>query len=551
MKSSMLAVASPLVLAAFVAALSPAFANEIKPGDDIEISFSVKTEGAGGNAWVFENQQTVARGIIDKIEVCHGRYINAVTFFYNGRRGTKFGGPGGNCEFYDVPKTSFVKEVIVWRGDWINAIQFFPAEGEESKRFGDPAGGARVPIQDPDGGSLRQANGKSGDYVNQLELMFGLPYYVDDIDIKVDQPLKKMRFSNPKQIDVNIGNNCENPIGTVRFNNVFNKSATQSHSFRFANTTGVELETKFKVGAPIIAEGTVGVTASTSFEFETTEGAETTDSISRSYDYTVPEGRRIDAAFMAKEAEVKLPFSYNLYHYRNGNKRDHLPPKTYTGVYEGVLIASAETKLYEVDCKTGERVQEVASGDDLTPVTTATAATVEAPNVTTSPTSQATSQPTSKPEPAAGQTPDRAPIQTAASTSAPTIPAATRPTSGVQQDQTVEPPVSIAAGPSSNTPTTSSGNELDDAPSLANANVVSTTNGAVFLETDDGGWSELSDAGETRFSFEEIDRTDDCIYLFDASRNVLIVLDFARSVVQYADGIDGELFDLYDITVVE
>ncbi|MCB2113650.1 MAG: ETX/MTX2 family pore-forming toxin [Parvularculaceae bacterium] len=499
--------ANTLVLATLAMnslAAASAIASEIKPGDDIEISYSEKTVGAGGNAWVAEKPETVRRGVIDKVEVCHGRYVNAVTFFYNGRRGTKFGGPGGDCEFFEVPKTTFINEVIVWRGDWINAIQFITEGGDDSKRFGDPAGGERVPIQDPEGGSLRQVNGKWGDYVNQLELMFALPYYVDDIDIKVDQPIKKMRFSKPRQIDVNIGDNCANPAGTVRFNNTFTKSATQSHTFRFANTTGVALSTKFKVGAPIIAEGEVEVSASTSFEFETTDGAEKTDTISRNYDYVVPKGRRIDAAFMVKEAEVKLPFSYNLYHYRNGDKRDHLPPRNYTGVYEGVLIASAETKLYEVDCRTGQRVKEIASADDI----------------------ETSSSPTPEPKPAAAAS---------GSSSAPVNRPADAPEASAPAAE-----IALAPPPSAS-----------DQAAVTKIAAVVTSDGAVFSHEADGYWYELSSSGEKRFTFEETDRTEDCIYLVDVSRGVLIVLNLARNVVQYASDPDAEPFDLYDIISVE
>lgn len=542
--------------ASSVAMLStPAFADEIQQGDEIEISYSEKTVGAGGNAWVTEKPQTVNRGIIDKIEVCHGRYINAVTVYYNGRRGTTFGGPGGNCDFFEVPKTTFINEVIVWRGDWINAIQFITEDGSSnSNQFGDPAGGARVPIQDPNGGSLRQVNGKSGDYVNQLELVFGLPYYVDDIDIKVDQPLKKIRFSNPKQIDVNIGNNCQNPLGTLDFDNKFSKSATQSHSFTFSNTTGVELTTKFKVGAPIIAEGQVEVSASTAFTFETTEGAEETNTVEKSYKYSVPKGRRIDAAFMAKEAEVKLPFTYKLYHYRNGNKRDHLPPKTYTGVYEGVLIASAETKLYEVDCKTGERVQEIASVDDLTPQNPAPDAATEpsSPVQTAAVTGGASTISSSTNLPSTPPTTDQGNAAPASSQpSNQTTTTATRPTTPDVATAAHTPPVPTQTQTATR-PAGQSGGVVSSAPYQNEVSCVYATNGSddtVFRMGDDGLWRELSaDESQVRFTFEEIGRDEDTVELFDINRGVFITLDIGRGQISYAPDADSESFDIYSIT---
>ncbi|MBR9836129.1 MAG: hypothetical protein GYB42_13320, partial [Alphaproteobacteria bacterium] len=122
-----------LTATSLAALLLPASAEQIELGDEIEISYTEQTAGNGGNAWVNEELSTVKRGEIDKVEVCAGRYVNAVTVYYNGKRGTQFGGPGGDCEFFDVDKTSFISEVIVWRGDWINAIQFVLDNGTTSK----------------------------------------------------------------------------------------------------------------------------------------------------------------------------------------------------------------------------------------------------------------------------------------------------------------------------------------------------------------------------------------------------------------------------------
>lgn len=493
-----------LTAAGLAALLLPANAEQIKPGDEIEISYTEKTEGNGGNAWVTEDMSTVRRGEIDKVEVCAGRYVNAVTFYYNGKRGTQFGGPGGDCEFFEVDKTSFISEVVVWRGDWINAIQFVLENGTTSKLFGDKAGGARVVVQDPNGGALRQVNGKSGAYVNQIELMFGLPYYVDDIDIQVDKPIKEMRFSKPKQIDVNIGNNCGNLASEARFNSQFKKEATQSHSFTFSNTTGVALKTEFKVGAPVIAEGKVEVSASTEFTFSTTDSASETNSVTRSYDYTVPKSRRVDAAFMVKEAVVKLPFTYKLYHYRNGDKRNRvLPAKTYTGVYDGVLVASAETNLYEVDCRTGQRVQDIDSPEEIE-------AALTPPSVAAPPGEDQVAETSTPP----------AAVSTSTSTPATSAPAAS---------QSSGPPASENA-------------------TSGTITYVSTSDGPVFEVGDDGLWHELSEQGDIRFSFEVIDETEDCIYLVDIDRGVLIILNFGRSKIEYAPSIDADTFDLYDIS---
>ncbi len=78
---------------------------------------------------------------------------------------------------------------------------------------------------------------------------------------------------------------------------------------------------------------------------------------------------------------------------------------------------------------------------------------------------------------------------------------------------------------------------------------VETSRGAVYSLADNGDWHELSAAGKISFTFEEMERDEDCVYLFDASRNVLIVLNITRNVVQYARGLESDPRDLYSISM--
>lgn len=61
-----------------------------------------------------------------------------------------------------------------------------------------------------------------------------------------------------------------------------------------------------------------------------------------------------------------------------------------------------------------------------------------------------------------------------------------------------------------------------------------------------GEWKETNLSGETLFSFYEIDRDENTVYLRDSSRNVTIRLDMDRQKVVYSDA-DSEPFDLYDV----
>jgi len=82
----------------------------------------------------------------------------------------------------------------------------------------------------------------------------------------------------------------------------------------------------------------------------------------------------------------------------------------------------------------------------------------------------------------------------------------------------------------------------------SNVSYVSTTSGAAFKEVEDGLWQELSDTGTVRFNYEVIDIDEDCVYLLDIDRGILIELDLTRNVVGYAPDLDTEPFDLYTIS---
>ncbi|MEP3227258.1 MAG: ETX/MTX2 family pore-forming toxin [Parasphingorhabdus sp.] len=479
---------------------SSAHAQGFKKADEVLIKFAKTTEGRGGGPWVYETADNYNRGVITKIEVCHGRFIDSITPYYDNFEGTKLGGQGGACEFFNIPENQYIEQVIVWHGDWINAISFVTngasRSADDPKIFGNKDGGVRKSIQDPNRGALRKIDGKFGSFLNQVKLSFGLPYRVANLVVRLDENKKDLDFAKPDTIDSVAGDRCDNWLNSSpRFKKTFTKTVSDSHTFSFNSNTKIGLSASFKVGLPIIADGKVTASVEQSFNFGTSDTSTTTNTVTQGYDFTVPDGKRVDAAFTAKSAEVNVPFSYDVIHFRNGDPDDIVQQKTYQGTYNGVLFTSSNTVLYDVDCKTGKRVIRTADSSSI----------------------------------------DRPPNDDIAETKPkPKPPRADDPSEDtVTETQAIQP-----LPPESDSLT-------------ENLTYVSISNGGAFQLVEEDVWQELSQTGDARFTFDVYDRDEDCIYLLDRDRGVIIIIDVRRNKIGYAPDESTDPFDIYDITGIE
>ncbi len=453
--------------------------QKISAGDEISFSNTMTVgDTVGGGAWVNETDANWKRGIITAIEVCAGAYVNSITPYYNGLRGTTFGGPGGNCDTWTVPTGQFVQSVEVWSGAWMNKIVFTTNKLEKSPVYGGDGGNRKV-WEDPEGGSLRKIDGKFGDYVNGLRLGFTYPYYIENFQYPMlTEPDKLKEFLHPRppeRVDYQEVSACRDTAdGYAEQKVTVTVNEKESHSFSFGGSATIGLETEVMVGVPDVASATVRSKAEFSVSFEET------NSIEKDYGYSVerpvraPGGQKKAVITTMKKADVSMPFTYDLVHYKQGNKSRIVSRQPYSGVYSGVRVASVTTDQIAIDCATGKPLISVAE-------------------------------------------------QTAPAPSVQTGGAATAPVSTAS----IETPAAV-------TPFTVS--------------QVVTSSGGIFEKGDEGYWHELSEMGDVRFTFEVIDRNEDCIYLLDVARGVLIVLNLARDKVEYAASVDEEPFDLYDIT---
>ncbi len=66
-----------------------------------------------------------------------------------------------------------------------------------------------------------------------------------------------------------------------------------------------------------------------------------------------------------------------------------------------------------------------------------------------------------------------------------------------------------------------------------------------YIDIGHGSWAETNAQGQETFAFQELNRAEWTVDLYDASRNVYIHLDLRNNVIRYKDA--NQAFDLYNI----
>lgn len=339
-----LANASLMVLAT---AAHAADAKQIQRGDEVKISSTlVAGNTTGGYDWVAEQDQNWKRGIITAIEVCSGDAVNSITPYYDGQRGTEFGGPGGNCETWQVPPGEFIQTVEVWSGDWMNKIIFKTNKLKESPAFGG-AGGNRKVWQDPNGGALRRIDGKSGNYMNGVKLYFGYPYRLGNLVYDFSE--KSTASLPPKRIVTAGINACNFPNEQSKIVTVTDKE-TESHTLSFGFSAGMGFETKFTAGVPDISSASV----TTTLNFEIRSDQSSTMETAYEYQDAIPilakPGQKVDVVTITKMDKLTIPFTYDLIFYKNNDPNQITETRQFKGEYKGVQVVNSTTEPTIIPC---------------------------------------------------------------------------------------------------------------------------------------------------------------------------------------------------------
>lgn len=478
-------------LAMLCAASVTAFAKapEIQEFEEVRLSGNkmIAGDATGGGAWVAENEETWKSGIITGIQVCSGAYVNRIRVFYDNKPGTEFGGPGGVCSDVWKPlRSEYIQGVRVWSGAWMNKIQFITSGQNTSPEYGGDGGALKEYYSDT-GGALRVIDGKYGAYMNGIKLGFSYPYFIENF--KYTGPPKNDSDQPLSEKLTQPLDNCGSATANLNSTVALGEKIIDSHTFSFGGSVTIGLSTTLEAGIPDVAS--VGVTSTSSLTVNLSKSDTKTTKVEFKVDAPAEAapGTYAEVTTLVKKAKINVPFEYDVVHYE-GRKSKVINRKTYSGLYTGVRALSVEPTRIEFDCQTKK------------PLTQAQLEAIRNPNSV-------------KPRPVVLATPQ---------------PDYDTPTHNVEDGFD---------------------DFEDDAPSTS-TNLTETlsfamlSNNGIFERIESGVWEEISPEGNI-FTYDVYDRDEDCIYLLDRDRGVVIVIDVTRNIIGFAPDKDTPPFDLYDI----
>ncbi len=482
-----------------------AIANTPTPADELKIDETIVIGGNGGVA-VKEERAIFESGPITAIRVCHGDRLDSLQVSYGLKQGKKIGGNGGSCDDVEIQDGQKVTAVRVRQGNWIDGIQF-QVDGKWLKHYGG-LGGIERTERSNGGGALAYIEGRVGDAINQLSFAFGLPYLIKDV--KYDQrAIKDQLALAPIE---RIGWQCFNNKTSVEqeVNKEFSQTVTETASWSFETTTQWGIEAAYSFGVEGIGEASYS--ASFGQSFSESEGQEHSKEkmLKDSITTKVPPGKKIQTKFVVSKKALNIPFTYTMAHFQNNDRDNIVREKTFSGSFEGVVYTNDNASWEPVsNCEAGSPLEELGTPEEQR----------EAKLITL--------PPSPKNDPAPKQESEEI-----------------KPSS---QKTDITPKIN----PEDMETPSPEYKSVDSESVLTSASYVETSDGGAFSHDSGSVWYEVSSAGEKRFTFEEMDRNEDRIYLFDESRGILIVLDLTHRVVQYAPDLNTEPFDLYEIVEVK
>jgi|GEM_PF-6170628 len=512
----------------FLAASAQAETKKPTPEDEFLEDETALEFGGNGGVWIREDPENYLAGPITAFRICAGARIDSIQVRYGdantGKWGKKLGGGGGDCGDTWELDGQKVDAIRVRHGDGIDGLEF-EVSGVANKKFGG-GGGVESLATAKGGGDLAYVEARAGAYVDRIRLVYGLPYYIDNVvldDDKISDAVKNAKLVElSQQCVINNTSRTRSPSATV------SEERTVSESLSFGLTTNWGVSSTIAYGSedsPVRGETTVNI------------GQEISKNKKQSVSETKKLGLTVPAVadpysgllvtFSTRKLDLDIPFDYEIVHYR-GKRDNEVDRQKFRGVYKAVSYSDVE---YEYDdtitsCPSGSKL---LSNEDRV---------------------------IKPPVPGVGK-PDNAPANTAS------VP----PSAPQQPSQETTQPIDVAstppAQPAASPEAPIDNRQIENVPPAAahtatdntGVSCVYASNGVdetAFRLGDDGYWrEEVVETGEARFTFAEVERSDGEILLQDIDRGIFIGLDLDREKITYADSADSDFFDLYEITGIE
>ncbi|GLS25948.1 hypothetical protein GCM10007877_16630 [Marinibactrum halimedae] len=129
----------------------------------------VESRAAGGNGGRAFSDDATAHLHVRKVQVWAGRYVDAIRFVYDERKGKKWGGRGGDYHEFRLRPGEYIVGIRYRAGKYIDAIQFIT--NLRSSRFMGGKGGSTGIMYVPEGYEVTGMYGRDGNLIDQLGLI--------------------------------------------------------------------------------------------------------------------------------------------------------------------------------------------------------------------------------------------------------------------------------------------------------------------------------------------------------------------------------------------
>lgn len=300
--------------------------------------------GRNGGDFFEDHPGIISSGPITKIEINHGTVIDKIQVYYGDRPGQNHGGTGGRPGTYEIKKGYNITQVNYKSGDVVDYLQFTATNeaghSDNSEKFGGKGGGKEKTIYAPDGLVLREIKGRSGIRVDQLEFIFGHPFYIDNMKPDYDYIKEHLIETTPVILGSFDNNNPSDEPVKMIFKKTKTLKNTLSFSWQHASTFTFGWTCGFGLSIGAGAKNTFSAKAQTQATVGETKTNEESIEFSWEVPIVCPARKRTIARAMVQEAKLeKVPFTYNVVFYK-GDKTNIIETVECTGFFSGKVLST-------------------------------------------------------------------------------------------------------------------------------------------------------------------------------------------------------------------
>ncbi len=311
------------------------------------VDLDTQSFGGDGGKPFSDPEAVVNKGPISKISITYGDVIDSIRLYYGGEKetgvGDEHGGRKGDRQKeWVVPEGHKIVRIEGRYARYVDSLKFYTDKGAESPLFGGSGGEKVLKAVSASGSYLRTISGNADDYVDKTTFHFGAPCYIKEI--RYDE--NALRQAALKAVPETIASqNLEN-LSKLEQTSRYAKRVTlrNESSFSWDLNESLSLESEVNVGIPLLANGTVKMTAA----IASRQGWVNTKSLESEENWEIPvrvPGRRVmRCVSTVRKYTLDIPITYTVAWYK-GDRKNIIKEQTFAGSYKGVTVTDLDHKF--------------------------------------------------------------------------------------------------------------------------------------------------------------------------------------------------------------